>query len=165
MNATQKLLDLHLKIEGMLRILDSRDSHEARELLRSLYGEYSRTMADFLDEVPLQLASYPAPTKTVSADLPKIESTTPTAFFELDDDEDNNSDFDLPAAFTANDHRRFCDELFEGNEDDYSSTLSLISDMSCYSEAEDYLLNDMMWDSGSAVVAEFLDILEQNMPQ
>lgn len=69
----------------------------------------------------------------------------------------------LLKAFTINDRFRFRRELFGGNDSDFSETLHLLADMDSYAEAEDYLYNDLMWDSANPAVADFMEILEQNM--
>lgn len=69
----------------------------------------------------------------------------------------------LLKAFTLNDRFRFRRELFGGDDADFSDTLHLLADMESYKEAEDYLINDMMWSKDNAAVADFLALLQQNM--
>lgn len=71
----------------------------------------------------------------------------------------------LNKAFTLNDRFRFRRELFAGDDEDFQETLRLIADMDSYSEACDYLYNDMMWDRNDEVVEEFMAILAANLPQ
>lgn len=71
----------------------------------------------------------------------------------------------LLKAFTINDRFRFRRELFAGDDEDFNETLHLISDMDSYSEACDYLYNDMMWDRNDPTVEEFMAILASNLPQ
>lgn len=66
-------------------------------------------------------------------------------------------------AFTLNDRYRFCRELFGGDNEDFTETLNLLSEMPGFEEAREYLINDMMWDENDAAVGEFLSILSENM--
>lgn len=147
MKETEHLLELNLEIEGMLRILDTRPSDEARRRLESAYTGFAQAMERFL-------ASY---------DAPAADSASPaTAYIELDEP---TTRLLLSEAINDDDRIRFRRELFNGNDDDFDDTVALLSDMSSYNEAEDYLLNDMMWNRSQPAVIDFLDILSHNMPQ
>lgn len=67
-------------------------------------------------------------------------------------------------AFTLNDKFRFIRDIFGGNERDFNDTIALVADMESYSEAADYIYNDMMLDPENADVADFMEILSRNMP-
>ena len=69
----------------------------------------------------------------------------------------------LLKAFTLNDKFRFRRELFNGDDDDFADTLSLLAHMPSYAEAADYLTNDLLWDTRNPNVEEFLAILKENM--
>lgn len=66
-------------------------------------------------------------------------------------------------AFTLNDRFRYTRELFGGDADDFSDTIRIIADMDSYSEAEQYLCQDMLWDSSNPAVTDFLAVLAENM--
>ena len=66
-------------------------------------------------------------------------------------------------AFTLNDRFRFRRELFNGDDDDFADTLSLLAHMPSYAEAADYLTNDLLWDTRNPNVEDFLAILKENM--
>ena len=69
----------------------------------------------------------------------------------------------LLKAFTLNDKFRFRRELFNGDDDDFADTLSLLAHMPSYAEAADYLTNDLLWDTRNPDVEDFLAILKENM--
>ena len=153
MNDITELLKLNLEIEGLLRILDSRDSDAATERLGTCFCEFSQKMNDFL----LDLSA------TRDNNEPAEEIAEPESVAEITSSILNNAS--LLKSFTLNDRFRFRRELFAGNDDDFNETLQLIADMESYTEAEDYLLNDMMWDRDNPAVADFLEILANSMPR
>lgn len=69
----------------------------------------------------------------------------------------------LLKAFTLNDKFRFRRELFNGDDEDFADTLSLLAHMPSYAEAADYLTNDLLWDTRNPNVEDFLAILKENM--
>ena len=69
----------------------------------------------------------------------------------------------LLKAFTLNVKFRFRRELFNGDDDDFADTLSLLAHMPSYAEAADYLTNDLLWDTRNPNVEDFLAILKENM--
>ena len=69
----------------------------------------------------------------------------------------------LLKAFTLNDKFRFRRELFNGDDDDFADTLSLLAHMPSYAEAADYLTIDLLWDTRNPNVEDFLAILKENM--
>ena len=69
----------------------------------------------------------------------------------------------LLKAFTLNDKFRFRRELFNGDDDDFADTLSLLAHMPSYAEAADYLTNDLLWDTRNPNVEDFLATLKENM--
>lgn len=146
MKDTEHLLELNLEIEGMLRILDARPSDDARRRLESAYTGFAQAMERLL-----------------ASGAPAVDPTSPaTAYIELDEP---MTRLPLSEAINDDDRIRFRRELFNGNNDDFDDTVALLSDMSSYCEAEDYLLNDMMWNRSQPAVIDFLDILSHNMPQ
>ena len=146
MKDIEHLLDLNLEIEGMLRVLDARPSDDARRRLESAYTGFAQAMERLL-----------------ASDAPAVDPTSPaTAYIELDEP---MTRLPLSEAINDDDRIRFRRELFNGNNDDFDDTVALLSDMSSYCEAEDYLLNDMMWNRSQPAVIDFLDILSHNMPQ
>lgn len=70
----------------------------------------------------------------------------------------------LLKAFTLNDKFRFRRELFNGDDEDFADTLSLLAHMPSYDEAVDYLTNDLLWDKRNPNVEDFFAILKENMP-
>lgn len=71
---------------------------------------------------------------------------------------------ELRRCFTLNDKFRFIREIFGGSEREFADTLTLLADMASYAEAEDYICGDLALDREEPAVAEFLSIIEANMP-
>lgn len=192
MNDINELLKLNLEIEGLLRILDSRDSDAAADRLGACFCEFSQKMNDFLldmsattdSNAPAALTPAPAPVADIAAAETPVEIETveieEPAPAEVEEERDEpapalpepakphapaTDHASLLKSFTLNDRFRFRRELFAGNDDDFNETLQLIADMDSYSEAEDYLLNDMMWNREDPAVVDFLEILANNMPR
>lgn len=138
MSETARLIELALETEGLLRILAARDSKEARQKLRQCIEELRDRTEAYLAEVP---------------------EDKPCVSFELDEP------LSIRELLTPAMQTRFRDSIFHGNADDFDDTIGILSDMSSYGEAEDYLLNDMMWNRDDADVSEFLGILSANMPR
>lgn len=194
MTDIQHLINMNVEIEGLLRILERRDSEHARGMLTEKIKAYNALLETYLasptaetatevedagesvlaeanaEEVKEQEAvdSEVAPEEDLAeaAIARETESVKPTPVFEeektLNSTVAVHSD-NLAKAFTLNDRFRFKRELFGGNDEDFTDTLQLLSEMDNYSEAEDYLLNDMMWKKDDPAVADFLAVLSRNM--
>lgn len=177
MNDITELLKLNLEIEGLLRILDSRDSDAATERLGTCFCEFSQKMNDFLLDLsatrdnnePAEEIAEPESVAEITEKEPVIPATLKTEYAARPEQTKNEApvlnNASLLKSFTLNDRFRFRRELFAGNDDDFNETLQLIADMESYTEAEDYLLNDMMWDRENPAVADFLEILANSMPR
>lgn len=63
--------------------------------------------------------------------------------------------------FTLNDKFRFRRELFSNNDIEFSDALNVLSSMNNLNEAEDYLYNDLCWDSSNEDVQAFIAILAE----
>lgn len=66
-----------------------------------------------------------------------------------------------PLAFTLNDKFRFRRELFGNNDIEFADAVNVISAMNNLPEAEDYLYNDLCWDSSNEDVQAFMAILTE----
>lgn len=71
---------------------------------------------------------------------------------------------DLLRAFTVNDRFMFIRELFGGNADDFAQTVKLLAAMPDLTEAQEYLYQDLMWDSSNPAVSAFMDVLARHLP-
>lgn len=186
MEDLEKLININLEMEGILRTLRERESAAAEALLL----DKARSFAALVEEkfgTPAVAQPEEAPTVEMPVcDNPKVEEVkyeeAEESEVETEDElgaraieKETESDepqeqaapvvnANLAKAFTLNDRFRFKRELFNGNDDDFTDTLQLLSEMETYGEAEDYLLNDMMWNREDATVADFLAILANNMP-
>lgn len=63
--------------------------------------------------------------------------------------------------FSLNDRYRFKRELFDGSDAEFNTTLAFVASMDNYEEAEEYFIDELGWDKGNVVVAEFLEILKK----
>lgn len=73
-----------------------------------------------------------------------------------------NKSKDLRSAFSINDTFRFRRELFGNSAADMSDAINLVIAMNSYEEAEDYFYGDLMWDSESDEVKEFMEIIRNH---
>lgn len=178
MTDLEHLINMNVEIEGLLRVLENRDNASARELLADKIKAYNALLDSFLSiplETPSEVVEFVADSVPVEMDSEVVvledkpidpepapqynpEEVRPVAI------QPAHHNISLSKAFTLNDRFRFKRELFGGNDADFTDTLQLLSEMETYGEAEDYLLNDMMWDCDSEPVKDFLSILANNMP-
>lgn len=187
----QELYRLNIELEGLLRVLEQRDSEEARELLAQKFKLYSESMQQLLDcakttqptaceaavrtEIKIQEAvSAEVVPESVAAEAAvareEYKATTTVAeaaaenarSLKLDEMLSARQSADLSKAFTLNDKYRFRRELFGGSDSDFSQTIGLIVQMNSYEEARDYLLHDLCWDSHSEAVEDFLTIIKRH---
>ncbi len=186
MNQYESMLNLTFEIEGLLSLLQRRDDegvNEVKSLLetkvKALYQGILGSEATVVSEAPEaleapevqelpELHEVPAapelPEITV-VDEPVID--TPVVSETVIEDTapvtspvvEAPSEVSLPV-FTINDKFRFRRELFANSEADFVDTLNVLSAMSSYEEAEDYLYNDLCWDSESDEVADFMTIIK-----
>lgn len=172
MTDINRLICLNVQLEGLLKVLMERDNMHARSALAEIFEEYSSAMHQYLDEpmatgetVPEPVAEEPA---SEVKELEAVES-------EPEDEEQPAAAAEEPEclvavneklfkAFTLNDKFRFRRELFNGDDDDFNDTLTLLAHMPSYEEAIDYLTNDLLWDKRNTAVTDFFDILKANMP-
>ncbi len=184
----QELYRLNIELEGLLRVIEQRDSEEARELLAQKFKLYTESMLDcakttqptageaaILDETKNQEAvSAEVVPESVAAEAAvaheehKASTTVAEAAAEnarslkLDEMLSARQSADLSKAFTLNDKYRFRRELFGGSDSDFSQTIGLIVQMNSYEEARDYLLHDLCWDSHNEAVEDFLTIIKRH---
>ncbi len=187
MTDIDQLIQLNVELEGLLRVVRDRDSIDARNMLADKIEEYTSAMNAYLNsdveympqedtwamtDEPVQEADEPATMATVEvkdqeAEEPEIkpqaEAAEEAVTIETAHIAETNTK--LLKAFTLNDRFRFRRELFGGDDADFSETLKLLADMESYSEACDYLYNDMMWNRTDPNVADFMAIVAANMPQ
>lgn len=179
MTDLKQLIHLNVELEGLLKVLADRDSLEARSMLSEKFKTYSAMLQEYLAEPnpsPAQTAAVEQEASSLVAEATHVEVKDQEAVEEesmsegdiatraIDKEENKEQNTKLLKAFTLNDRFRFCRELFGGNNEDFTDTLNLLADMDSYREAEEYLLNDMMWYRSTPGVEDFLAILKQNMP-
>lgn len=66
---------------------------------------------------------------------------------------------DIRKMFTLNDKFLFKRELFGNNDEEFNSTLDLISSMHSFDEVEEYAYEDLSWDKNDARVRDFMKVV------
>lgn len=160
MTDIDKLIQLNVEIEGLLRVVLDRDSDEAKALLAQKYADFERLMARFLGndteepeplkepEPVIEPAKEPEPVKepgTFNKPLSHINVNT------------------ILKAFTLNDKFRYIREVFGGNERDFNDTVAILADMDTFDDAREYLIGDMMLNPDAPAVADFLELVKRNI--
>lgn len=163
----QHLIRLNIEIEGLLKILAERSSTEARGYVAEKFEEYTRLMQEYLAEqhaavkdqeaeeaevVDEDDAAAAAITKGAEASMPPqidVEASMPPHVESI------------LKAFTLNDKFYFIREVFDGNEDDFNETLKVLDSIDNYTEAEEYIYDDMMLDRNNAGVKQFMAVVKR----
>lgn len=188
MTDIKEIIRLNIELEGMLRVLDNRDSEQAREILAERFRAYSLLMENLLGAQPAEIVEETI-IKEQEAEDAEIPTQNELAAQAIADEtaafepkyepapapEPVHTPAPAPVhtaprpntvlkAFTLNDKFRFIREVFGGNESDFNDTLALIAAMESYGEAADYVFNDMMLDADNPDVADFMAVVKRNMP-
>lgn len=176
MTDIKEIIRLNIELEGMLRVLDNRDSEQAREILAERFRTYSLLMENLLGAQPAKIGEETI-VKEQEAEDAEIPTQNELAAQAIADETATLEHTPAPApvhtaprpntvlkAFTLNDKFRFIREVFGGNESDFNDTLALIAAMESYGEAADYVFNDMMLDADNPDVADFMAVVKRNMP-
>lgn len=194
MTDIDRLIHINIELEGLLKVLRDRDSIEARSMLKDKIEQYTAAINAFLSSDNPELNPEVKEIEEQAEETVKDEQYTEVKDQEAVEPEvepeeeaaekaviretwndmagedktpsaDTGTNAKLLKAFTLNDRFRFRRELFGGDDADFTETLKLLADMDSYSEACDYLYNDMMWDRTDANVVDFMAIVAANMPQ
>lgn len=187
MNQLETLIRLSLELEGLLRSVRDRDSHEARILAKEKADNlhYAATQYFGSTETPCGYTvvqdeesdayptEYPAEAETYSESPAEIkeqeaeESEMPDEIEEGTKAIDNSSRLpeNILRMLTINDKFRFCRELFNSRQDDFKSAMNIIAGLESYDEACDFLYNDLMWKRDDETVAEFMEIVKRAFPK
>lgn len=181
----KKLYQLNVELEGLLRVLESRDSESARALLKTKFNEYSNELNALLEgrettekvvsdavadtkqilerarqtEVKDQEAVESEMTPMIDVAADKIKKGEQ---IKVDEMLSRKESADLKKAFTLNDKFRFRRELFNGSEAEFDRTLDLLVAMGSYEEAKKYLVEDLLLDERQETVADFLAIIKRH---
>lgn len=67
---------------------------------------------------------------------------------------------DIRKLFTLNDKFLFRRELFGNNDEEFNTTLELISFMHSFDEVQEYAYEDLGWDKADSKVKDFMDIVK-----
>lgn len=192
MNNLEKLIRLNVELEGILRVLQARQSDEALTAAREKFAEFSTLfgsltdeeyvaevanvaevaevaevadvaevaeVADVADESDESCKTYKSYTPDDAADAPAIDECI------VVEDHTNTQAAayadgyrDIRRNLTLNDKFMFKRELFNDSTEEFNDTLDLISAMSSYDEALEYLCDDLAWDPEAPAVKEFLNL-------
>lgn len=180
------LLKLNVELEGLLKVLLDRDSIHARSLLAEKFREYADGLQNYLSEAAPSQAETEAVVslgeevaaeaqatelKDQEAEDAQVTDETEAATEAIEQAPESTNHTETPRengkllkTFTLNDKFRFRRELFNGDDEDFADTLSLLAHMPSYDEAVDYLTNDLLWDARNPAVEDFFAILKDNMP-
>ncbi|MDE5642937.1 MAG: hypothetical protein K2F74_03505 [Muribaculaceae bacterium] len=188
MDNIKEIYQKNIEIEGILRVIEQRDSKEARELLAARFNELADAVRTLLAEPAADCAAQaepqvlaPAASETTYKETSVPETTAETVMsgmpsgataqasddsrqktIKLDEMLSARQSADLSKAFTLNDKYRFRRELFAGSDQDFSHTVNLISSMDSFDEARDYLLHDLCWDPRGEAAEDFLNIIRRH---
>ena len=172
MTDINRLITLNVELEGALRVLLDRDNDLARSVLSAKYEEYSQLITEFLGNNAVQTEeAFPEPIEELEfIEGPRFvedsKSVEGSEFVEKNVVEEpvvETRPNMLLKSFTLNDKFRFIRDVFGGNEADFNDTINLIAAMDSYDEAADYLYNDMMLDANNQSVADFMDLIGENL--
>ena len=185
MTDINKLVQLNVELEGLLKVLLDRKSVHAKSLLAEKFELYSSMIKQFLDEDEEGEAVTEAQVEQVEdrasevlheghqievkdqeAEDSEVEDQDDLAAEAIEKGEnqlsyvaDHEPNPNVLKAFSLNDKFLYTRELFHGDDRDYSDTITLLSEMGSYEEAEDYLVHDLMWNPEDANVKSFLAAL------
>lgn len=177
-----QLIRLNVELEGSLRVLAERESPEAessaRQTLDRLNNLFSQAFpadahAEAIQEVKdeeaeggeLEPNPEPNEMQIPSENSENSEPSEPTpvpapaAPLTVDAAIACRESRDLRKAFTLNDKFLFRRELFDGNDQEFSDTIDLLTAMHSLDEAKEYLFDDLHWDPENEVVKDFMAII------
>lgn len=171
MTTVDQLIRLNVELEGALRVLQARPSAEALLAAQEKYAEFSRLFGG-LAAVAGDTPATPAEIKddeVVGAEEAPLEEPTeadvPAEAIVVEDDTAaqraarREGSGDIRRSMTLNDKFMFRRELFGGSAEEFNDTLDLISAMSSFDEAREYLFDDLAWDPETPAVKEFLNLV------
>lgn len=184
MTNLEQLIRLNVELEGILRVLQARQSDEALTAAREKFAKFSTLFGSLTDEAdeadaePIETDETDESYKSYTTDEPDepAEPAEPTEApmpAEAPATDECIMVEDYPAAQTAmqtdgyrdirrnltlNDKFMFKRELFNDSIEEFNDTLDLISAMNSYDEALEYLCDDLAWDPENPAVKEFLNL-------
>lgn len=170
MNDTEQLITLTVELEGLLRVVRDRNDDVALSLARGKAAAIAAALAT-AESAPDTIAvpadepdkpAEPSETTAEPAEAPDVsgpEAPAPGSDVASTPAPTPAAPRDLRRYLTLNDKFRFRRELFGGSDEELNDTLDLISSMRSIEEVDEYLFDDLAWDSGNAVVKEFRSIV------
>lgn len=179
-NELEQLLDGIYELEGLVHLALSRDDLPAD--LRRLIARKGEMLSSLVsgmyageEDKPLEYSLSPETEVLENPEITESYFREESSVTEPEEREDNRempveekgemkTDGAAPKGrlvFTVNDRYRFKKDLFRGSDADFNNTLALVASMESFDEAEDYFLNELQWDAGSAEVGDFLDVIKR----
>lgn len=177
MRNIEKLIKLNIEIEGLLRILDARESEDALEELTLKFDEYSALFYELfpptygIKEQLLDNFLQPEENENsqqveIEANITPIASNPETTPLEdsvrIDQMLSRNKAKDLSKAFTINDKFRFINELFNGDHAFFNETIDKVSHMDSFDQASLYFLSSMDWDMENDACKDFINLIAKH---
>lgn len=180
-NILNRIIFLNIELEGALRVAANRPSPQAIDNAKKKFAEISAlfAMLNPTDAMESQKAMQTQVkiNEAESAELdpmpePKLP-TGPEAFKEIVATEEEKNPrvttgqqfeirrepADIRKMFTLNDKFLFKRELFGNNDEEFNATLDLISSMDSFDEAEEYIYEDLGWDSSNNRLRDFMAVI------
>lgn len=173
MTNLEQLIRLNVELEGILRVLQARQSDEALTAAREKFAEFSALFGSLTaeadeaeaetDETDESYKSYKSYTTDEPAEAP-ASAPMPDEGIMVEDypaaqtAEQADGYRDIRRNLTLNDKFMFKRELFNDSIEEFNDTLDLISAMNSYDEALEYLCDDLAWDPENPAVKEFLNL-------
>lgn len=169
----KKLLDITLELEGLLMVRLHRDDAPAEtdDLISAKIAALESSSTDADDAAIAASVELEETDDAEPETLPEKPEMPERSDKSDKSDKSDNSDSapaqpappvsinDLATAFTLNDKFRFRRELFRNSDTELTETLDVLQAMDSIEEAEDYLYNDLAWDSENPEVKAFIALI------
>lgn len=177
MQNIEKLIQLNIEIEGLLRILSARDSEDAVKELTLKFDEYSalfyelfpptydaneQFLGDFLQQEEITNDKQDEIGDSLAPETNEQFTTTSDGNVSIDQMLSRNKAKDLSKAFTINDKFRFINELFNGDHTFFNETINKVSQMETFDQATFYFLSSMDWDMENEAVKDFVNLIAKH---
>lgn len=179
-----RIIQLNVELEGTLRVAVNRPSEEALDSAKKKFAEISALFAML---TPASLIASDEEQRTeIKAEEAEGGETAPQPEPDVKDVNDDSgilkeieateSETTIPAPkhkepvdirkiFTLNDKFLFKRVLFDNNEAEFNDTLLLFSSMQSFDEIEEYVYDDLRWDSTDAHVRDFMNIVRTHFSE
>lgn len=178
----RRLLGLTFEIEGLLMLAERRDDMTPAEIYSMLKDKCSNLLAGIsaMTDTSVDTVAEPAPEEVIqeedtAEETADNEAITESVAFEETSDADVNdvaeptapapaAPEETPAAsraivLTLNDKFRFRRTLFGGSDAQMADTLAILSGLTDTDDLNDFITNDLCWDTDDPDVIDFLAVV------